>query len=181
MFKQSAHQLKKHIVLTTASMYVAVYVVFYLFFSFPIMENVRISLSFLPLAATGYLMGPVVGVIVGGVSDIIAFILKPQGAYFPGYTLSNMIIGLVYGVCLYKSNKSLIILVMRAIIATIIITVFVNMFLNTLWGMILYHKAFKVDFFVRMVKNLIELPFEVIGIVFCVRLHDRTGITKYYI
>ena len=56
-------------------------------------------------------------------------ILFPAGAYFPGFTLTAVLAGLVYGFFLYRKPAA----VWRAVAAVLIITVVLNMGLNTLW------------------------------------------------
>jgi len=41
----------------------------------------------------------VVSIAIGGLGDIISYFMNPAGgAYFPGFTISGMITGLLYGI-----------------------------------------------------------------------------------
>ena len=40
------------------------------------------------------MFGPVMGFMCGGLGDIIQYIIKPTGPYFPGWTLSAALLGL---------------------------------------------------------------------------------------
>ncbi|NLL63514.1 MAG: folate family ECF transporter S component [Ruminococcaceae bacterium] len=64
--------------------------------------NLKIALSFIPLVIAATLLGPVKSTIIGGIGDFIAATLFPFGPYFPGYTLTCTLKGLVYGILLYK-------------------------------------------------------------------------------
>lgn len=86
----------------TMALLVALHTVMSMYLSVMVTESLRISLSFLANIAAGVLYGPVAGFVCGGIGDLIQFILKPQGAYFPGFTLSAALAGFVYGMCLYK-------------------------------------------------------------------------------
>ena len=64
-----------------------------------------VALIFIPVAITGYLYGPVCAGIVAGAGDIISYFLHPTGlGYTPGITLCYVIEGIIYGLCLYKSD-----------------------------------------------------------------------------
>lgn len=94
---------------------------------------------------------------VAGLADIISYIIKPVGVFFPGLTLSAMLGSAIYGVILYKKPLSL----WRIIAANSTVTVFVNMLLNTYWLTILYGDAFAVLFPARALKQIIMLPIEI--------------------
>ena len=61
------------------------------FFRIVFSNIMEISFSFLALALTGMLYGPLVGGVVGGISDIIQYIVRPSGPFFPGFTLNSNI------------------------------------------------------------------------------------------
>lgn len=121
---------------------------------------VRVSFGFLPLALSGMLFGPLVGGITGAMADILGMLIFPKGAYFPGFTVSTALSGVVYGIFLYKKPKSII----NISLAAIVVTLFINLGLNTLWLSMLTGKAVYAIITPRIVKNLIELPIRVIVI-----------------
>lgn len=90
---------------------------------------VQVSFSFVPVVLAALLYGPVPAAIVGAMGDFLGAILFPAGAFFPGFTLTAFLAGLVYGIFLYKKPAA----VWRAVAAVLLITVFLNMGLNTLW------------------------------------------------
>ena len=53
------------------------------------------------------LFGPVVGGIMGGIGDILKFLIKPTGPYFFGYTLNAMLGPVIYGIFLLSSSDSI--------------------------------------------------------------------------
>ena len=65
---------------------------------------VVINLSFLAVALAGILFGPFWGMAVGGVSDVVGASLFPFGAFFPGFTLTAALVGLIYGAFLHAKN-----------------------------------------------------------------------------
>lgn len=64
----------------------------------------RIGFGSLPLIISGMMLGPVIGGVTGIVSDIVGYLMNPQGAYFPGFTLSSALFGILPGL-LYKTLK----------------------------------------------------------------------------
>ncbi len=140
-------------VLTTCAMLLAVSAIFG-FFKIPISDVAEIRLQFLPVACAGMLYGAPAGALVGGLSDILCYIVKPTGPFFPGFTISSIIQGMIYGFILYNKPLSL----KRVIMAQLMDTLVVSLILNPIWLMILYNNAFSVVFFSRIVKVAVMLP-----------------------
>jgi len=62
--------------------------------------NTKIGFSFIPVAVAAMLYGPVAGGMVGALGDFVGAVLFPIGAYFPGFTLTNILVGLTCGLFL---------------------------------------------------------------------------------
>ena len=104
------------------------------------------------------LFGPVVGAVMGGMGDVIKFLMHPTGPFFPGYTLTALLSGLVYGVFFYRYSVSW----SRCFLGKLFVNFFLNIVLNTLWSSILYGKGFWIILGPRIWKNLALLPVETI-------------------
>ena len=64
-----------------------------------------VALVFIPVVVTGYLYGPVCAALVAGLGDIFSYLLQPTAfGYTPGITACYVLEGLIYGICLYKSE-----------------------------------------------------------------------------
>jgi ECF transporter S component (folate family) len=135
---------------------------------------VRISFGFLPIALAGALFGPVGGAVAGGLSDILGTLVAGQGGYFPGFTLTAVLGGAVYGFFLYKKPAS----VKRTALAVLIITVVCNIALNTLWLTVLTGKGALAILPPRLVKDGILLPVQVFLIYSVQRLAQPLGIFR---
>ena len=156
----SAGQMRSLRNQTLCAMLLALTIVLDYFGSIYILPTVKISLSYIGIALTGALLGPVPAMINGALSDVLVWVIKPVGAYFPGYTLSGILGGLIYGVCLYKSRgKGLYI---GAAVSKLLVNLFVNVGLNTVWSMIFTGKAYMVLLPARAFKNLVAWPIETI-------------------
>lgn len=139
-FPQSAKELASLKVLISSSMLTALYVVASLFLNFymPWSMGARISFGFLFLAAAGMLFGPVPAMIVGGLGDVLAYVISPHGAFSYGITLCTVLMGLVFGVILYKAKPS----VSRCTIAAVTQTVLIDLLAKTYVLKFLYGLSF---------------------------------------
>jgi ECF transporter S component (folate family) len=153
LIKSSMNELKSVSTISVAGMLVAISVVMS-FVKIVLSPVLEVSFSFLPLAAGGLLYGPVVGGITGILSDILGYFIRPNGPFFPGFTLNALISGALYGFFLYKKPVTL----KRVIIVSALITVLINLLLNSLWLSMMYGKAFVVLLSARIIKNLVMFP-----------------------
>ncbi len=117
---------------------------------------VRIGFSGLPNRIVEFLFGPAAGCLFGGALDILKYIIKPDGPYFFGFTLSAMLSGIIYGSIFYRKPVS----VKRIFLAEFLIKLLINCLLNTLWLNMLYGQAFLALLPLRMLKNAIMLPID---------------------
>ncbi len=99
--KNSFFELKKLQSMVIIAMLLALRVVLGMFANatLPIFGNaVKISGAFLPIAMAGAMFGPVPGMLVGALGDVLSYIIAPTaGGFFPGLTLSGALTGLIYG------------------------------------------------------------------------------------
>lgn len=121
------------------------------------LPNTKIGFSFLPIAIVAYLCGPIYGMIVGGLGDFLSWVIMPVGGYFFGWTLNGILVGMLYGLFLYKTKDKLL---LKLIICEVIICLFVEMLLGSLWLNIQFEKAFWVMTGIRSIDALISLPIE---------------------
>ena len=115
---------------------------------------VRIGFGFLPVALVGILYGPVwagVGYMIG---DVLGYLMFPTGPYFPGFTLTALLTGLVYGYILYKKQITW----KRTLFAAAIVCCVLNLCLDTLWLQILYGQGILVMLPGRLLKVVIMVP-----------------------
>ena len=114
----------------------------------------RIGFGFLPIAVLAILYGPVVAAIGYGIADVLGAWLFPTGTFFPGFTVSAVLTGLIFGFVLYKKEVTII----RALIASALVCLVVNLLLNTFWLTFLLGKGFKVLLASRAVKEIVAIP-----------------------
>lgn len=126
------------------------------YFSIQVTPEVKIGVAFIANQLTAVLFGPVVGGIMGGVSDILKFIIKPTGAFFIGWTLNAMIGPMIYGIMLYKKKLTF----WRILASKAVVAVVVNMCLGTLWLSMMYGKAFVPIFITKGIQEIIQVPIQ---------------------
>ncbi|AUS98618.1 folate transporter [Clostridium thermosuccinogenes] len=142
------------------------------FFDISLSNVLRISFSFLPLAMGGMLYGPVVGGAMGVVGDILGYLARPDGPFFPGFTLNALLSGALYGLFLYKRPVKL-----KSVIAvSLLITVSINLLLNPVWLSMMYGNAFIVLLTGRIVKNVIMFPINTALLFAALKLVERVKI-----
>lgn len=152
-FKSSVQELRKTSVIALGGMFIAFSVVLSMF-KVPLGPTLQISFASLPIAAGGMLFGPFVGAFIGVISDILGYIVRPHGFFFPGFTLNAMLIGIFFGFFFYKKKLTF----PRVILSAILNTVVINLGLTTLWLSMMYGEAFIVLLGARVIKNVIEFP-----------------------
>lgn len=163
-FKDSAKEFKSVNSLATTGLLIAMRTVLAVFLSFPITPTLRISVSFLANVIIGVLYGPVVGFVSGAVGDLIQFVIKPTGAFFPGWTLSAALSGLIFGLFFYKRFPKKVFDIKYMILCVLALTaemVLINLLLGTFWCVLMYGKGFDFYFTSRFMKNIIQLPINV--------------------
>jgi ECF transporter S component (folate family) len=173
LFLSSCKELKDVKCLTLAAMFGAISIVLG---SFTIMmtENIKLEWTFLPNEFVYYLFGPFVGIIYGAVMDILNYIVKPFGSFFPGFTVSAMLKGLLFGLILYKRPISL----KRVITANVLRMILVDLPLNTYWLTVLNGVPYLVNLPLRALKLLIMFPVETMLFYLLVKGVEASGVLR---
>lgn len=111
---------------------------------------VRLSFGGLPIALAGALMGPFWGGLVGMVADILGVTLFPQGAFFPGFTITAALSGVIPGLVLYGRKPSMKLIALSTGLNALIC----SLLLNTFWLTILLDKGFLVLLPTRIISSI---------------------------
>ena len=129
--------------------------------SFPIYllgPSLKIYFSFLVVGLGCMCYGPCVGMMAGAIIDSVGFLLSSYGEpYFPGYLVTAVLSGLIYGVLLYKRKPTLL----RIIVVRLIINYGSNVLLGSVWKAMLYGKGYLYYLTSGAIKNTLMLPVEV--------------------
>ena len=151
MFEKKS-QVRDLVMLSTLC---ALLVVFTRFLSFETW-NMRIGFSFIPLAIAGYLYGSIPAGLVGAVADVLGMMLFPKGAYFPGFTLTALLMGVVYGLFLHKKMT-----VIKTVIAVLINQLVLSLCLQTFWISMISGADYFALIPVRVTQCAINIPVQI--------------------
>ncbi len=161
-YKSSGKELTKPLSLTVSAMLLALSIVLGYFsnlsINFLCTNVIKIGFNVVPIVIVAMLYGPVPASIVGACSDIIGYMLAPKGAYIPGFTISMILIGTVYGLSFYKEKITL----PRVIITELIVSVFINIILGVTWFVFFYGVPFSRALTIRGLKELFDIPLSII-------------------
>lgn len=140
--------------------------------------TLRITFGFIPIVIMALLFGPFYACVGAGMADFIGAIIFPVGgAYFPGFTLSAIMTGLIYGKMLHEKRLSL----WRIVASNLLVIVVVQLLLNSIWLSLLFDKAFMVLITTKLIKSLAMLPIESIMILLVSKyLYPAVGRLRSY-
>lgn len=175
-FLASADELKKTSALTVCAMLAALALILSQVATIRIGPYVRIGFSGIPNRMVDYLFGPVTGALFGGALDIVKYLIKPDGAFFFGFTFNAMAGAFIYGCFYYKRKLTF----RRVLTAKLVVSVLINILLNTLWLSMLYGKGFLVILPARALKNLIMWPIDTVIDYTVLRQIDRIGVFRSF-
>ena len=143
-FRDSFHELKDVKALAMTAMLLAVAVVLG-FYTLQVTDFIKIGFAFIADEMTG---------MMGGAADLVKFLVRPTGPFFPGFTISGAASGIIYGMVLYKKPPTL----GRVALANGIVMIVVNICMNTYWLTLLYGDAFFAILPARIIKQAVMYP-----------------------
>ena len=178
--KQSLFECKNVYSLAAIAMLLALRVVLGIFANttLPMFGNtIKLSAAFLPIALAGAMFGPVPAAMIGALGDVISYVVAPTGgAFFPGFTLSGLLTGLIYGFALYKNQVTL----PRVIIGWAVNMLVVETFLAAYWLWMLY--GYSADYTVylsaRFISQAVKCVPEILLIFALGKLTSKIKFTK---
>lgn len=119
---------------------------------------VRIGFGFVPIAICGMLYGPIWAGLAGGVADVLGATLFPVAPYFPGFTISAVLTGLIFGLLLRREEKTWF----RLSLAVALNCLGVSLCLNTLWLSMMFGTPFQVLLPTRILQAMIMIPIQLV-------------------
>ena len=142
----------------------------------PLTPAFRISpFDYIPNAMVAFLYGPWAAMAFGVASDTVGFFAKPMGPYFPGFAISEAVMGLIYACFAYRRPTDKIKpLIIRMVFARLLILLAVTFGLNLLWMNMLMGQTAAVFFStIRLVSNAALFPVYVVLSAGAVKLAAR--------
>ena len=135
MNKKSFSQ-EKILRLCVMGILIAMQVVLARFAVIPVGDMMRFSTSFIPVVIAARLYGPLGGMAVYGLGDFVGAIAFPTGgAFFPGYTVTAAIVGLIFGLLLkpVKVKETPVQLGIRIVLSVFTTQLIGSFLLNSFW------------------------------------------------
>ncbi len=154
-FTDSSKEMKKLNTIVLTALLIAMGIVLGQF-SIQVSDTMKIGISFIATQMTALLFGPVVGGIMGGVSDILKFIIKPTGAFLIGYTISAILGPMIYGIMLYKKPISF----WRILLSKTVVAILINLLLGTFWSYHYFGYPFWASIPAKALQQLIQVPIQ---------------------
>lgn len=173
LFTGSYQELRHIRTITTTAMFGALSVILG-YFTIQIGDYIKIGFSTIVNQFVCSLFGPVVGAVFGGAMDIVKFLIKPTGAFFPGFTLVAIVAGLIYGCFYYKRPITL----WRVLAAELTVCVVCNMLMSTWFLSMLYGKGFLALLPMRALKNMIMWPINSVLFFTVRKMLENAGVVR---
>ncbi|MDR2802661.1 MAG: folate family ECF transporter S component [Treponema sp.] len=141
-------------------------------------QFLRISFAYVPIMLCAILLGPAWSAGIAALGDLIGALMFPKGPFFPGFTLSALLTGLIHGLLLYntKNNKQFL---LRLVISAFTVLVFIHIGLTSFWLVIMYKRAFIAFASTRVIAAAALLPIEV-GTMFLLKIFLDPVIKTYF-
>lgn len=154
-FAESGKALKKVKTIVMTALLIALGIILGQF-SIQVTPTTKIGISFVATQLTATLFGPVVGGIMGGVSDILKFIIKPTGPFLIGFTISAILGPMIYGIMLYKKKLTFL----RILLSKAVVAVLINLLLGCFWQYHYFGAAFLALIPAKLIQQLIQVPIQ---------------------
>ena len=97
----------------------------------------KLGFGFTAVVLSAMLYGPASAGATAAIGDIVGSLLFPTGAYFPGFTVTAAITGVVYGLYLHKERPNFV----RSLLASLTNSLLVTMLLNTMMIILIFEPA----------------------------------------
>ena len=97
--------------------------------------SLGLGFTYLIFAVITMIYGPLCGLVIGMLSDILGFFMGSGGIFFFGYTLNSMLAGFTYGICFYRTKVTFT----KCLMARVIVNMVINVVLLSIWWKIIYN------------------------------------------
>ncbi|KAF5084240.1 Folate transporter FolT [anaerobic digester metagenome] len=121
--------------------------------------DLKIGFAFAPIALAGMLLGPIPAGITAAGADFLGATLFPIGQFFPGFTLTAFLTGLLFGAFLHKKANT-----KNIVLASISTQIIGSLLLNTLWISMLYGTPFWALMPTRILQTCVMTVIQIIVI-----------------
>ena len=179
-WRDAAGELRSVRILVFAALMIALRLAMKLI-AIPLAPGLKINTAFVANAIGAMVFGPVVAALCAAVTDVLGYLIHPEGVYFPPFLLTEIAGSVIFALFLYRAKITPV----RVMLSRFCICLFVNVALQTPI-MIWYYRLFMdgapyVLTLPGIVKNLFLFPIEslVLTLILSAVLGatDRMGLT----
>ncbi len=136
----------------------------------PIAADLRINVAFFVNAYGAMVFGPVVAIFAAAITDVLGFLVYPNGVYFFPFILTEIAGSLIFALFLYRTEIS----TTRIILCRFCIDLFVNVVLTTpimaMYYTMVMGRSYALFDLLRIIKNLAMFPVESLLLIIFFRL-----------
>ena len=180
--KTSSHKMLRALVVT--ALMIALEVILHRLLSIKT-PLVVIHFGFLPIAVVAIASGPWLAGGAWAMAEILGAILFPTGAYFPGFTVTALIMGILFGIFFHRKARW-----WKVVLCITVVSVVCTLLLDSLCLMMIYDKtALLKDFpsmiadewFIgfasgRLLKTAVMFPIQILFVMGLGGVIQRTGV-----
>ncbi len=152
--------------LTAMAIFIALQIVLARFAGFYIFEGLRVSLEAIPIILASIWIGPVAGLLVGFLSDLVGTLIGGVGVYFPPIAITPILMGVLPGLIyryIYKENMNLVKCVVMVFAAEIIASLLYGSLALT-WYFALFvpnkQMTYQIMFMSRLLPKLVTMSLD---------------------
>ncbi len=158
MKRKSQQQL---FTLTCLALLTAMQIILARYLVIPVSESLRFSMSFIPVVIAARRFGIMGAVSVYAIGDFLGAIIFPTGgAYFPGFTVTAAVSGLIYGLFLSKKGGAV-----RIVSGVLLSQLVCTLLMNSYWLSTLMGSEFSAIFISRIPQALIMSVLQIVFMV----------------
>ena len=144
--------------LTCLALLTAMQIILARYLAIPVSESMRFTTSFIPVVIAARRFGVVGAMAVYGVGDFLGAIIFPAGgAYFPGFTVTAIVAGAIYGLLLAKKSGAV-----RIVLSVLLSQLICTLLMNSYWLSTLMGSEFSAIFLSRIPQALIMSALQIV-------------------
>ena len=117
----------------------------------------QVTFGFLSMALMGYLYGPIWAGLLETLSNTLNFTIFGSGTFQVAFLITAFLGGFINGLFLYHKKINLL----SVIAAQLLIMIPVSLFINSWLMSVLFGADFKVIFLGRVIRNMIQIPIQI--------------------
>ena len=130
----------------------------------------KIGFGFAAVALAALLYGPYWAMLTAALGDFVGSILFPVGPFFPGFTLTASLTGLIFGLCMCGKRGSSF----RPVLAAFLNCLLITLLANTAMISYISGNDFSVLFATRIVQFVVMFPVQALVLLWL----SKSGLTE---